>query len=533
MTATAALPQAPEDREATLLPRPRHGIVDLAGHQVDCSGPLWHIHEATARIVLDWSKISIPSSTILEATADYVVSLICSRSPSHVRNAFDTIKVAGRLSVFAEQCLANARDCASTLDAQAFFQARDEERWHKLRLVHMRAWFAWCSTRCPAFDRQAAIDLRNTVIKTGPAAAAVRSRDPDKGPLDDVETTLLLNALRAALERDTLPASSLAIVWLCILFGANPRQLALLREEDLVVRDDGLAELRIPRMKKRDADVRTQFRSRKIDARALAVIRKVLRANADERARLGWPDPDFALPLFPRRRPRAELLDGVRRAYAMHPTAGEISAIVGDTVAALDVRSPRTGEPLRMTPRRFRYLFATRLLREGASPRAVADLLDHTDLQSVQSYVNLKGDIVEKLDAAVALDLAPLAQAFMGKLVAGEHEATRGGDRASRIFHADAPDADLQGVGTCGNFAFCGLAAPRACYVCVHFQPWIDAPHEHVLRSLAAERAERQAAGLGPRMIALNDDLILAVADVVHRCALIQAERAKEIGSPS
>ncbi|MGX9983129.1 tyrosine-type recombinase/integrase [Methylobacterium fujisawaense] len=533
MTATAALPQILEGRETTLLPRPRQGIVDLAGLPVDCSGPVWRIHEATSYNLLDWSKVSVPSPTILEVTADYIISLISSRSPSHVRNAFETIKAVGRLTIFADQCLANTRDPGCSLDAQVFFHARDEERWRKLYLVHLRAWFAWCSTRCSAFDRQAAIDLRNTVIKTGPTAAAVRAGDPDKGPLDDVETTLLLNALRAALERDTLPASSLAIVWLCILFGANPRQLALLREDDLVVRDDGLAELRIPRMKKRDADVRTQFRSRKLDARALAVIRKVLRENDDRRSRNGWPDPDFARPLFPRRRPRTELMDGVRRAYAMHPTAAEIGAIVKDTVAALDVRSPRTGEPLHMTPRRFRYLFATRLLREGASPRAVADLLDHTDLQSVQSYVNLKGDIVEKLDAAVALDLAPLAQAFMGKLVAGEHAATRGGDRASRIFHADSPGADLEGVGTCGNFAFCGLAAPRACYVCVHFQPWIDAPHEHVLRSLAAERAERQAAGLGPRMVALNDDLILAVADVVHRCALLHADRAKEIGSPS
>jgi hypothetical protein len=115
-----------------------------------------------------------------------------------------------------------------------------------------------------------------------------------------------------------------------------------------------------------------------------------------------------------------------------------------------------------------------------------------------------------------------MAQAFMGVLVAGEAQAVRGGTRASRIF--GPRQARDEALGTCGSHSFCGLAAPRACYTCCLFQPWVDGPHAAILDTLLAQREERRSRGLDGRLITMGDNTILAVADVVQRCA--DAKRA-------
>ncbi|KWF27850.1 hypothetical protein WT56_18840 [Burkholderia pseudomultivorans] len=178
----------------------------------------------------------------------------------------------------------------------------------------------------------------------------------------------------------------------------------------------------------------------------------------------------------------------------------------------------RDGSRLYLTPRRLRYTFATRLVQDGASQVLLADALDHTDLQHVMVYYNARADIVVKLDRAMAIKLAPWAQAFMGTLVKGESRAIRGHDPASRIRHFDSRTGRLDGVGTCGSFGFCGLAAPIACYTCAKFQPWLDGPHELVLEALLADRDAHLQRGADPKMTQARDLTITAVADVITRC---------------
>lgn len=207
--------------------------------------------------------------------------------------------------------------------------------------------------------------------------------------------------------------------------------------------------------------------------------------------------------------------------FALGITSNEFTSLVSGATRKLGVISPRTGAPLHITCRRFRYTLATRLVREGASQRQVAELLDHSDLQSVQCYFDLKSDIVESLDKATTMTLAPVAQAFLGHLVRSEADANRGSNPSSRIYAKRA--GEVAPVGTCGSMSFCGLYAPIACYTCVKFQPWVEAPHEEVLEALLAERTRRQDQGLDARMVGINDDTILAVADVVGQIAAMHA----------
>ena len=402
-------------------------------------------------------------------------------------------------------------------------EARATGKWNKGDLSHARRWFVFCSKQegsgvSPAAGRA----LGRIAIGWNPKAVAVLTNDPKEGPLDDAETTALLQALLAARAERSIDIAGIAATWLCIILGPNPRHLAFLREEDFRRVDGRHSELSIPRIKGKDAPGRTEFRRRKLDEFAAKLIEDLIAENALRRGLKPWEDETLGLALFARRSPRKQVLGRPQHSYAMHMTPTGISKLVSEVVTALEIHSPRTGKQLEATPRRFRYTFATRLLREGASLEVIRDLLDHTSKETVAAYLNLRGDIIEKLDAVLDLELAPVAQAFMGTLVVDESEAQRGNTRTSRIFALDRDTKAAESVGSCGSFSFCGLAAPGACYTCVKFQPWIDGPHHIVLDNLLKERAERKDRGLNGRLISMNDHTILAVADVVKRCAEVK-----------
>jgi hypothetical protein len=136
-------------------------------------------------------------------------------------------------------------------------------------------------------------------------------------------------------------------------------------------------------------------------------------------------------------------------------------------------------------------------------------------------YFETRSSIVKRLDAALAVTLGPIADAFMGRLVESEADAVNGGDPAKRIpwfkrvpGRAPEPAGNL---GTCGSGP-CSLFAPLSCYRCDKFQPWKDGPHREVLDWLCAERDRKQKDGLDPQIVGLHDGTIMAVGEVVRRC---------------
>lgn len=349
---------------------------------------------------------------------------------------------------------------------------------------------------------------------------SVLSFDPEEGPLTDLEITGLLNALNARRHSNSMSLSEKVALWLCVALGCNPIQFALLREEDVEVIGNGpdrFVQIRVPRMKKRSQHPRQDFRTRKLTGDIGDIVLDLIDWNRARRSADGWSDARHAFPLFVRERPRQEHLDGPMTEYARHLYSQEFTHLVSRAVDALGVVSPRTGKRLNVTTRRLRYTFATRLVREGASMRELADALDHTDLQNVRVYFDIKSDIVESLDKSMALALGPVAQAFLGKLVRSDGEAERGGDPASRVAVQDSITGEAFGLGTCGSHSFCGLMAPVACYTCSSFQPWLDGPHDRILDDLLAKRDRKLAAGQDGRMVALHDATILAIGDVISR----------------
>lgn len=383
-------------------------------------------------------------------------------------------------------------------------------------------WYIWSTDAgFELFDPDLASEFESLRIPGNPRGQAVLSHDPNRGPLREVELTAFRSALKAAERNGSLDDQDLAVCWLMIAFGTNPRNLLLLEEKDLVRTDleDGqvLFELRIPRIKKRTAGERDQFRVRSLVPQIGQILERVIAKN-----QIDYPSNDGLRPLFRSHRPRTKLLgtDFEPKMHRRH--SGWIAERLFRAVNILGILNFE-GQPLRITPRRLRYSFATRLAQEGASIQDVADALDHSSTDHVMVYFNNRSDVVRNLDRAISALLAPVAQAFMGKIIKSEVEATRAGDPASRIRHRDVNTRKFEALGSCGELGVCGLFAPLACYTCVDFQAWLEAPHESVLKALEERRVELLSRGADPKWTQLHDETILAVQLVMQRCSQIMA----------
>lgn len=132
----------------------------------------------------------------------------------------------------------------------------------------------------------------------------------------------------------------------------------------------------------------------------------------------------------------------------------------------------------------------------------IAELLDHSDCQSVQVYAGLRPALYVRIKEKVAYDVAPLVDAFQGEPIS---RIPRG---ARRITDPLADRSMRRPVGCCGSARTCDFAAPVACYACHSFRPWIDGPHEAMLKRLLDEYN---------RILAMSDDAMASALTRHHR----------------
>ena len=496
-------------------------VIDRRGLPVDISGERWSLNEPTVKLSLDWAIHALTDRDLRTSFERYFAWLLKTQSPMSVSNAFKFVAVLTRTSAFRK-----ADERSDEIPYLAFSEARaslsKEQQW---QLHYSRQLYRWCAAQGYShFSTAIADKLSDIVIGGNAKGQAVRSKDPNRGPLDAQEVSSLTSALRTARVRNSISLEEQAIAWLALTTGSNAGQYASLREEDLYEEkygDHAIAYvLRVPRHKKGHIQHRAEFKERRLIPFVGQVIAELIAQN--QTSYPATDDDHAARPLF-RAKTRAYGVDHPLAEWAWHSTRGQITNLLKLSVDRLGVLS-RTGQPLRVSPRRFRYTLATRAIDNGASAYEVAEILDHTDLQNVGVYFDVHSDIVEHLDQAMALALAPRAQAFT-KLVENEASAIRGNVSGSRVYHGDRERDIIEPVGTCGNHSFCNVsAAPLACYTCPMFQPWMDGPHDLVLESLLRRREKSVEQGLNQKVIAMNDHVIIEVADVIQRIANKRAE---------
>jgi integrase len=373
--------------------------------------------------------------------------------------------------------------------------------------------------------------LDGWTIKGNRKGDAVKRKDPTQGPLTDNELLAFNEGVVKAYELDQIQISDLAISLTASNTGRRPIQISHLRLLDILCGMNNKGEpfyvLNVPRGKHGEG-FRAEFKPFAITYELWSILSaQAKNAMSLTEKKLGFQLQEQdrqQIPLFPDYRALLQVTSpaeyrALLESDKLHISAAEVTDLIQFTAEEAGVKSERTGESLFINARRFRYTTGTRAAREGFGELVIAELLDHRDTQNAGVYVKNIPEHVERLDAAVGFQLAPYAQAFAGVLVNSEKEAERGDDPSSRIRTGVG-----KGVGTCGEHGFCGANVPIPCYTCIHFQPWLDGPHQEVYQDLLDERERVKSITGDIEIAAVLDRSIVAVADVILRCEKRRAE---------
>ncbi|WP_114418022.1 site-specific integrase [Marinospirillum perlucidum] len=444
-------------------------------------------------------------------------------------------------SIACRQCLSMMRATgAQQIDSDTLINYRasltKKNEWH---LGTIRTFLKkWHELGYPGINDDVITLLKGWRIKGCIKGDAVKRMDPIEGPLSDAELQSFNEGVVMAYEQDLITLSDLAICLITSSTGRRPIQISHMRVADLICGSNTKGEpyyiLNVPRGKQGDG-FRNSFKAFAMTEELWVVVNTHVQSvikKAEESLGFALTEKEkLQLPMFPNEDALQELsfIDEYRelvKTDKLHIVSRGITKVIQEAVSAADIFSERTGEPLAINARRFRYTTGTRAAREGFGELVIAELLDHSDTQNAGVYIKNIPEHVKRLDEAVGFQLAPYAQAFAGVLVDSEKDAKRGEDATSRVRTEEGC-----GIGTCGEHGFCGANVPIPCYTCMHFQPWLDGPHEEVYKHLLGER-ERLIEITGDLQVAATlDRSITAVADVIQRCESRRVELMQEQGA--
>ena len=436
-------------------------------------------------------------------------------APWHARNVF------GRFLHYCEQMQGSEILTVASLISYRSSLSKKREWYIGVLRGAIRQ---WSRLGYPGISDEVLSLLDKWVIKGNEKGFAVQSMCPEDGPLTDIELQGVIAAVIDGFTGQRLTLEETCLSMILAMTGRRPGQIAALKLKDLESSMPGNYGINFPRAKQRNTPWRGAFNRFAIVEDLWLLLQQqaeFVRAAFSKQA--GKPLPEKILndlPLFPvsyvlyADSDVLALLDSDR----LHIPSKHVYDVMMRVAKTIAVISERTGALTALNPNRFRYTLGTNLAREGRGEMGIAEALDHTDTQNAGVYVKNIPEIVERIDKAVALQLAPFAQAFRGVLVTSERNARRGDDPSSRISNGRA------NVGTCGSYGFCGALAPIACYTCAHFQPWLDGPHEEVLDRLVEERDRVRDNCDDLKIASINDRLILAVSDVINRCKQAKGE---------
>jgi len=368
--------------------------------------------------------------------------------------------------------------------------------------------------------------LEETKFKSNPKGEAVLTMDPIKGPFSDLELESIQTAINNIYSKAQMKMDDYVLVWLFMIYGSRPIQFAQLKLKDIIaLKQEDSYELfiKIPRVKNRKV-VRSEFKRRVVPKDFAPVLYKYCE-ELKLKVKGVFPD-EYEAPLFLGNR-NINYDDTEFHVMKYHLTSKQIADKLKTIFRKLDLKSERTGEKIHITPIRFRRTLGTRVAAEGHGTLIVAEILDHTDTQNAQVYVESRPEIIERIDRAIALQMAPIAQAFAGTLVIDKSKAARANDPEADIINPSI-DKTCTPSGKCGSYSYCGIMSPLACYTCSSFQAWVDGPHEMVLQHLIKER-ERVLEFSDYRVASINDKTIMAVAQVVKACQEYNSKNEVEV----
>lgn len=456
-----------------------------------------------------------------------------------VRKSADTTKnYAYQLEKFAKYAMRGTQVLDKILSTDLISYRSTFTKNSEWNLGTLRSFLnKWSSLKLPGIEEGAIKQLNEFRLRSNLKGEAVRTRDPERGAFSDIEFAALDSSLMLALEQERLSISEVALIDLLMAVGQRAKQISDLKVKDRKTRTDpsGFSRhwIAVPFAKQRDMPWRSAFKDIALNPDRSKILDVMVQENTDRFCDLvkgAEKELLEEMPIFPdweivkqHRREPSRLRALMMRTDVFHRSSQSLRQEVKAAVGKLKVPSERVGI-LKVSSKRFRITFATNLSREGCGSLVISDALMHSTTSMARVYTENTVENLNNINAAVAKQLAPTANAFMGIVIRNESEAARGSDPSSRIRARDGSK-----VGNCGTCASCKRSVPVACYTCPSFQPWLDAPHEVVLQDLLNERDYFEKECGDARMAGINDLTILAVELVIQTCGRLKAEAERTL----
>jgi integrase len=366
--------------------------------------------------------------------------------------------------------------------------------------------------------------LNKMTLKCNLRGLAVSNRCPYTGALTQNEQLAFHSELNRLFLGDKISITEFVYLLLLEATARRPVQLRQLKGQDLIKitnNESGAVNyyLNIPRAKQRGGGFRKEFKSVAITEDIYLIALNLIENNFNKIKRELNVDlmteQKSDLPLFIDWK---SLINFIKEEHfnindeVLHISTTGLANELKKVARVQHSVSERTGDIIHISAIRFRRTRGTNLGKKGISVFIIAEVLDHSDKQSAQGYVENTADSVTYIDEAVGPQLAPFAQAFKGIIINDLSDGERGGDTSSFI-----PNRKNEVVGACGTNDFC-IKGYESCYVCEKFRPLLDAPHEKFLDALYKEKNERLKATRSEQYASTKDTLIMAVEWVVQKC---------------
>jgi len=482
----------------------------------DPNDDLWIFNDISAKHRLDLGAFKISNSRLYGLKRTFIWYLE-NHSLHHAKNMYSRFKELLEFMHSQSECDIDTITSIHLINYKSTLSTK-----HECYLGSLSGFLKkWYEMGSPGLSKDAYNYLNETSLKGNEKGKAVLTMDPCDGPFTDLELDSVQATINNSYAKNEISQEDFLLIWLFMIYGSRPIQFAQLKVCDLLASKlkDGSKEyvIRIPRAKNRNK-ARSEFKERIIPPSLGKVLFSYSERVKESFAGL-LDDPNQA-PLFPSKEKKRS------GELSYHLNADAVTDKIQKVINGFNLMSARTGEKLHITAMRFRRTLGTRAASEGHGELIIAEILDHTDTQNAGVYVQATPEIIKRIDKAMALQMAPIAQAFAGLLVVDKSKAKRADDPASDIIDPNI-NSECKPMGKCGSYGFCGLLSPLACYTCSSFQAWDDGPHELLLIHLLKER-EQLMKTTGYRIASINDKTIFAVAQIVYECNKMKEQNLLE-----
>lgn len=490
-----------------------------SGGVFEIKGEYWAILDGIHRIYLDFENLPERVRPLIANLKRVIINVLEEQSPWYAYALLSTFKNLAKVVTEAEDRSVSVIEVRHILNYVSKYSTNTTGLESQLGSLISK----WTKLGLPGVSADAANLIESRSKRGAVKGLAVRTMDPINGPFTNYELQEFIAALNAAYVERKIDKDLYFIAWLAILTGQRVSQFCMLKVCDLIqVHDpngDIKYEIYIPTAKKREEASRESFLCRPLPFQfGLALWNYAQEVRRENRER-GENAPLFPAPVSKGRHQLNPEFDG-------HWDTTALCGKFERKLAPIAPISHRTFEQMHLAIGRFRKTLGTRAAQEGYGELVIAEMLGHGDTQNVKVYVGIVPEIATRLDKQLARELAPIANAFSGKVLRNPQDAARAKDPSSQIVdykHAKA------GVGSCGTTYDCHFNAPIACYTCRNFEAWPDAPHERLLDHLLSER-ERLWKTSGQRIASQNDDVIIAIQAVIIECEHMRREEKKLSG---